>query len=110
MFFGRISESTSIETVIAAGNAYCAAADAPKSRANCAPARVAPNVFAIVFAVRIADVVLSISAIIFSRIAPLFLEIFFSDSISNCEVPSTTASSIEQIDEIKSVSATVIIK
>ena len=110
MFFGSISEKNNIETVIRTGNEYAAIPSTENNIANWEPARVAPNVFAIVFAVRIEDVVLSISAIRFSNITPRFWDIFFRAIISKPLVPRTMASNMEHTDDMARVKNTVTAK
>ena len=102
-FFGRISENRRIETVKKAGKTYVVVIPEPKSVAHCTPARVAPNVFATVFAVRIADVVSSMRRINVSKSFPLLGESFFRFSISTGVVLSTMASRVEQKADTKRV-------
>ena len=95
-------------TVSAAGKTYAVAIPDPNSAAHCTPASVAPNVFAIVFAVRIADVVSSMLRTQRSSIAPRRGDCFLRRSISISVVLSTTASSVEHSAETPSVRIIVI--
>ena len=78
--------------------------------ANCAPASVAPNVLAIVFAVSIAEVVSSMFSTNFSSSSPLLPYFLLSASISTEVVLSTIASSVEQNADTPRVRITIITK
>jgi hypothetical protein len=107
---GKISAKKRMPTVRPQAKINKLLPSPPKDFSAKPPTKVAPSVFAIVFRLRIAELVSSISDLNFSSIIPLLDEVFLRFSISAEVTLRIIASRVEQSAEIPIVRLIAITK